>query len=41
MSDLFLTRKNVYNLKFPSTRIFPQTNITFGTETISFKGPQI
>ena len=42
MSDLFLTRENKYNLKnFQALESTHKQTVTFGTETVSYRGPQI
>ena len=41
MSDLFVTRENNYNLRnFQALESYKRT-VKFGTETISYRGPQI
>ena len=40
--DLFVTRKNKYNLRnFQALEYLQNRTVTFGTETISYRGPQI
>ena len=42
MSDLFVTRENNYNLRnFRELESSLNRTVTFGTETISYRGPQI
>ena len=42
MSDLFITRENNYNLRnFPELESSLRRTVKFGTETISYRGPQI
>ena len=42
MSDLFVTRKNNYSLRnFPALESSHKRTVKFGTDTISYRGPQI
>ena len=42
MSDLFVTRENNYNLRnFQELESSLRRTVKFGTETISYRGPQI
>ena len=42
MSDLFVTRENKYNLRnFQELEPSLKRTVKFGTETISYRGPQI
>ena len=42
MSDLFVTRQNNYHLRnFEELEFSLKRTVKFGTETISYKGPQI
>ena len=41
MSDLFITRKNNYLRNFPALESSHKRTVKFGTETISYRGPQI
>ena len=42
MSDLFVTRENNYNLRnFQELESSVRRTVKFGTETISYRGPQI
>ena len=42
MSDLFVTRENNYNLKnFQELEFSLKRTVKFGTEIISYRGPQI
>ena len=42
MSDLFVTRENNYNLRnLQELGTSHKRTVTFGTETISYRGPQI
>ena len=42
MSDLFVTRENIYNLRnFQELEYSLKRTVKFGTETISYRGPQI
>ena len=42
MSDLFVTRENYYNLRnFQQFESSLRRTVKFGTETISYRGPQI
>ena len=42
MSDLFVTRENNYNLRnFQALEYSHKRTAKFGTETISYRGPQI
>ena len=42
MSDLFVTRENKYNIRnFQQLEFLHKRTAKFGTETISYSGPQI
>ena len=42
MSDLFVTRENNYNLRsLQEIKSSLKRTVKFGTETISYRGPQI
>ena len=42
MSDLFVTRKNAYNLRnFQASESSHKRAVKFGTETISYREPEI
>ena len=42
MSDLFVTKENKYNLRnFQELESSVKRTVKFGTETISYRGPQI
>ena len=42
MSNLFVTRENNYNLRnFQELESLLRRTVIFGTETISYRGPQI
>ena len=42
MNDIFFSRQNIYNLrKFKELYISTKNTVNFGTETISYRGPQL
>ena len=41
MNDLFVTKENNYNLNFLALESSNKGTVKFGTETISYTGPQI
>ena len=42
MSDLFVTRENIYNLRnFQELEYSLKRTVKFGTETVSYRGHQI
>ena len=42
MNDIFFSRQNIYNLrKFQELSTSSKNTVNFGTETISYRGPQL
>ena len=41
MNDLFVTKENNYNLNFLALESSNKGTVKFGTETISYTGPEI
>ena len=42
MNDIFFSRQNIYNLrKFQELSTSTKNTVNFGTETISYRGPQL